>query len=87
MKQHVKVMIAVVVIFAAGVVAGHLVSPAEAGNKGDWQCYAADRMPDTVDAADYKWAGKIARGLNQSAPHAKSGTVLFMNFKDLICVK
>ncbi len=89
MGSKTKLVVAIVAAFAMGAGATHVLGTPDAfaGKKGSWECYAPDRLPDVEDASDYKWARKVARGLNQTAASAKRGTILTLSFKDLICVK
>jgi len=53
---------------------------AQATETGIWTCYVVDRLPDVKDASDWKGAEATSKGLNATAPHAPSGTVLSVNY-------
>jgi len=57
---------------------------------GSWRCFATDLMEDLNDAADWRGAWTVTRGLNSAAAHTPSGTVVNIQWNQatsVTCVK
>jgi len=80
---------------AVGTMQGSQVASAQAP-AGSWVCYAADRLDNSQDAANWRGAKKITSGLNEVAPNVPAGTIISTDHRtaggntapaSIICIK
>jgi hypothetical protein len=88
------VLIGMLIGCGAAAVGPTAVSFAQGPASGKWGCYAADRFPDTEDAAGWKRAQEIGQGLDLVATNVAAGTIISVTpktgsgtYADVICVK
>jgi hypothetical protein len=72
-----------VLLVLIGLLAGYIVATpttATAAGGGSWQCYVADRLPDTKEAMNWKGATNVTDGLNAAAPTSPPGTIITLQY-------
>ena len=78
------------IVIGCGASLAHNATVSVASAAGQWRCYAVDRFPNVQRAMTWGGAEDTAEGMNHTAQHSPTGTVVTFSWgpsTPVLCVK